>query len=277
MMNHQLDEWVTSILANPVSKRIAQLSDFRVVESVIDARVSLKNTHGYVQWMEGQDAYESWEATSRGYKARVEHYLKEIDYDMPVYQRFKMTGPVLDIGGGAGTVREFLAPEVKFVSVDPYLRCLKEIPGPKVKAYTCLSRHLNFISANAEFLPFLEGQFEWVHMRSMLDHVQVPDLALLEAHRVLKKTGFLLVGLYVHGGKDGAYITKHRAKDMIKAILSGVGVMRWKDYHTWHPTHSRLIKLIEDNGFQIIDIYWQPHFRDQVCYIQAKKSLARPF
>ena len=30
-----------------------------------------------------------------------------------------------------------------------------------------------------------------VHMRSMLDHVQVPDLAILEAHRVLKKNGQL--------------------------------------------------------------------------------------
>ena len=62
---------------------------------------------------------------------------------------------------------------------------------------------LNFIAATAEFQPFVEGSFDWVHMRSMLDHVQVSDLALLEAKRVLKPTGHVLIGLYVDGVKSG--------------------------------------------------------------------------
>ena len=45
----------------------------------------------------------------------------------------------------------------------------------------------NFIVAFAEFLPIKNSVFDFVHMRSMLDHVQVPDLVILEAHRVLKK------------------------------------------------------------------------------------------
>jgi len=50
-------------------------------------------------------------------------------------------------------------------------------------AYPCLDQHLNFIAACAEFLPLQSNSFDWVHMRSMLDHVQSPDLALMEAHR----------------------------------------------------------------------------------------------
>jgi len=32
-----------------------------------------------------------------------------------------------------------------------------------------------------------------------------------------------------------------------------------------------LLKLIEDGGFGIVDAYWQPHWRDKVVYIHAKK------
>jgi ubiquinone/menaquinone biosynthesis C-methylase UbiE len=128
------------------------------------------------------------------------------------------------------------------------------------------------MGAIAELLPFIHSQFDWVHMRSMLDHVQVPDLALLEAHRVLRNDGNLLVGLYVEGGKSGNISTKQKVKHLIKDGLSFVGINKWKDHHTWHPTFSNLIKLIEDNGFVVTDVYWQPHWKDQVCYVLAQKS-----
>lgn len=51
-----------------------------------------------------------------------------------------------------------------------------------------------------EYLERVLGMYDaiaLVHMRSMLDHVQVPDLALLEAHRVLRLGGRVLVGLHV--------------------------------------------------------------------------------
>ena len=34
-------------------------------------------------------------------------------------------------------------------------------------------------------------------------------------------------------------------------------------------------KLIEDNGFSIEDVYWQPQWKDTVCYISAKKLLTK--
>ena len=46
-----------------------------------------------------------------------------------------------------------------------------------------LSRPLNFIGAMAEFLPFKDGTFDWVHMRSMLDHCKSQTL------RCLRQTG----------------------------------------------------------------------------------------
>jgi ubiquinone/menaquinone biosynthesis C-methylase UbiE len=169
-------------------------------------------------------------------------------------------------------VRQFLADDVEFVSTDPWLYAPVASSAARKAAYPCLNRPLNFIGATAEFQPFIADQFDWVHMRSMLDHVQVVDLALLEARRVLKPGGRMLIGLYVDGGKSGVISFERRLKDSIKAGLELVGINRWKDHHIWHPTYKNLLKLITtDNGFAVEDTYWQPHWKNMVCYVCARK------
>ena len=92
----------------------------------------------------------------------------------------------------------------------------------------------------------------------------VSTVALLEARRVLKPGGSMLIGLYVDGGKSGVISFERRLKDSIKAGLELVGINRWKDHHIWHPTYKNLLKLITDNGFAIKDTYWQPQWKDIV-------------
>lgn len=174
--------------------------------------------------------------------------------------------------GGAGTVREFLAEDVEFVSTDPWLAAPFSNSIARKSAYRCLNHPLNFIGATAEFLPFVAMSFDWVHMRSMLDHVQVPDLALLEAYRVLRPGGKILIGLYVEGGKLGVISVERQFKNTVKAKLQLIGINRWKDHHVWHPSYSGLTKLIKDNGFAIEDTFWQPYWKDMVCYISATKN-----
>ena len=72
----------------------------------------------------------------------------------------------------------------------------------------------------------------------MLDHVQSPDLALMEAHRVLKPTGQLVIGLYVDGGKSGKRTLERQLKEIARTILVACGVTRYKDHHTFHPTFA---------------------------------------
>lgn len=205
---------------------------------------------------------------------REEDYAKEIKYDRPVYDHFQMRGRILDVGGGAGSVREFLPSDTQFVSVDPYINAPVEITPARLAAYSCLRQPFNFIASSAEFLPFLANSFDWVHMRSILDHVQLPDLVLLEACRVVKPTGRVLIGLYVEGGKAGQISVKQKIVNTIAPKLKFLGINRWKthkDFHLWHPSFKELSAMVQDNGFDIEDVYWQPHWNETVCYICAKK------
>jgi len=270
-----LEGWVLKILADPITKNPIPLENFKRINGVIDARVFLKNTYGYSDWMVGQEVYERWEASGEGYNNQVNAYKKEIEYDRPIYEHFNMDGDILDVGGLTGTVREFLREDCRFVSVDPYLEAAFKIHPAKKEAYKCLSKRLNFIGALAEFLPFQSDSFDYVHMRSMLDHVQVPDLALKEANRVLKLNGKLMVGLYLEGGKSGRKPFIRWAKDMIKEMLELIGIEKYKDFHTWHPTYMNLIKLITDNGFEVKESYWQPFWKDQVVYVFATKLMPK--
>lgn len=181
-----------------------------------------------------------------------------------------MSGRVLDVGGHAGTVRHFLPNDTAFVSVDPFIDWKRSIPPQKREAYPYLNQHLNFIAACAEFLPFQAGVFDWVHMRSMLDHAHSPDLALMEARRVLKPDGGLVVGLYVDGGKSGRRTLDRKLKEIVRSVLVSIGVTRYKDHHTFHPTFANLKKIIVDNGFRVEDVFWQPQWNDTVCYITAR-------
>lgn len=263
-----LESWAYTLLADPITKTTTESNKFPLVRNIIDARVFLKNTCGYVEWSDGQDEYESYVEND---KIDTTGYQKEITYDRPVYEHFQMDGIILDVGGGVGTLREFLPNTAKYISIDPYIYSPQNIPSARKNAYSCLSKPLNFIGACAEFLPFLTESFDWIHMRSMLDHVQIPDLALLEAKRVLKPNGRILIGLYVEGGKSGHINIKQRIKESIKKLLEIIGISYWKDHHIWHPTFKGLIKIIESNELVIEDIYWQPYWNEQVCYISAKK------
>jgi len=266
----ELQTWVKAILAHPVTKQPTTADSFESIDGVIDARVFLKNTHGYRAWVEGQAEFEDWAEHSLD---RVVNYQAEIAYDRPVYEHYRLRGRILDCGGAAGTVREFLPADVEFISTDPWPQAPYANSAARKAAYSCLNQPLTFIAATAEFQPFVADSFDWVHMRSMLDHTQVPDLAMLEAKRVLKKGGRVLIGLYVEGGKTGGITLKQHAKSWIKSGLSMVGIDRWEDHHVWHPTYKDLLKLIGDSGLAVEDTYWQPHWNDSVCYVSARKTV----
>lgn len=265
-----IDDFGRSVIADPITKMPIGNVQISCNNAIIDLRVYLKNSPGYNLWMDGQNEFEKIVKAGGAIEENsVAGYKDEIEYDRVVYEHFRLSGCVLDVGGGVGTLREFLEPEVNYLSVDPYLDCFSEIPDAKIEAYACLKVNCNFVAGSAEFLPIISSSFDWVHMRSMLDHVQVPDLALIEARRVLKDDGRLLIGMLVEGGKSGRRSGREHIKEFARSFLS-LFLKRFKDHHVWHPTYSGLLKLLIDNDFEITRTFWQPKWRDKVVYLEAR-------
>ena len=268
-----MEEWVNQILADPITKLHKEAIKFKKIDNLIDARIYLKNTFGWEKWLMGQNFYEQWLENGEISILKKETNFKKVkELEKPVYDSLSIKGRVLDIGGGVGTLREFLDNQCNYLCVDPHYKSLKNIPQKKIDIFKCLKESINFIVGFAEFLPLKDSSFDFVHMRSMLDHVQIPDLVILEANRVLKKNGKLIVGMTIDRGKNGKFIIKDYIKNLLRELLYHLGMRSFRDYHTWHPTLKNLKKVINDNGFVIEKTIWQPGMDDRVVYIQAIKS-----
>jgi SAM-dependent methyltransferase len=103
-------------------------------------------------------------------------------------------------------------------------------------------------------------------------HVHSPDLAILEACRVLRPDGRIVIGLYVDGGKNGKRTINRELKEIARTMLALIGVTKFKDRHIFHPTFAGLKKIILDNGMDIADVFWQPQWKDTVCYVVCRPT-----
>lgn len=81
----ELQPWVIAILAHPITKQPCKPEAFNSAQGVIDARVFLKNTHGYSEWAEGQEEYEGH--AKKGDTTLAE-YQTEIEGARPIYQHY---------------------------------------------------------------------------------------------------------------------------------------------------------------------------------------------
>ena len=273
--NYILETWVEKLLANPITKIAIKSSDLKSFKNIVDFTVFLFNTHGWNDWQHGQNEFEKWLKKGEYKKDIEENYRIEKNNIHKVYTKLKIEGTVLDVGGSVGTLREFLHKKVQYMCIDPDPDPMASVSKEKLNVYQCLKKPLNFVRACAEFLPFKHESFDFVHMRSMLDHVQIPDLAIIEANRVLKKNGCLIIGIYLPQGKLNQFSIKSEMKELLRSFLVFLGFKSFKDHHIWHPTYISLCKLLNDNNFSITNEIWQQGWDNKVLYLSAKKTQSR--
>jgi SAM-dependent methyltransferase len=279
----KLDDWVKDLLVDPLDKQPLVLSvdgdylessygrKYPVINGIYDLRL-LNNdtTESQKIWKTGQIEYIKF------FKSKTHEdgdYEIELNGVREVYNKFPIVGSCLDVGGHQGRLRAFIESKQKYMTCDPYLKVFDGIEGNinLLKTYPFLLEPVNFLACDAEFLPFKSKSFQNVHMRSVVDHFSNPELALNEAYRVLDNRGCLIIGLYVHGGKDGLLPIKYYIKESIKFILPYFGIHKYTDHHVWHPTFKELENLVLECGFQIDEVHWQSGYNNTVCYLKAIK------
>lgn len=281
MLKVKCDSWVRGILRDPLDKSLLVIEDdkivaaygrhYPVVDGVFDLRVlnSCVGTVGRL-WHTGQTAYESWSAAAGA--ASGENYVQQRRGMEDVYREIPIVGRCLDVGGNDGRLRAFLSPDQEYLSIDPYLTIIHEHRSPECKeVYPFLDAPLNFLAAFAEHLPVCAESFDVVHMRSVIDHFLNPELALREAYRVLRRGGYLVIGLSVRGGRRGSDPLLIAAKGLLRGCLVFVGLNRFRDHHIWHPTFDELTRLVSECGFQVEKVHWQASEHGRVCYFRANK------
>lgn len=253
---------------------------------------------GVARWADAQSEYE------RVYEKYTSLdilplYLDEIDSVREIYTgQFFIKGRVLDVGGHQGRLRHFLNAEhvPLYVSVDPFPEVFENINSHPnlIRAYPSLLEPCNFLACHAENLPFARRSFDWVHMRSVLDHFCDPYLALKEAYRVLKDDGVLLVGLTV-GGKPSAAkrdvivpgnqrslsllerVGKKVRREGFKSLIASIGersrdVLKPSGDHTFHWDYADLTDLLRRTAFVTVKEHWQEAPVSMCVYLQARKS-----
>jgi ubiquinone/menaquinone biosynthesis C-methylase UbiE len=255
------------------------------------------------KWVDMQEEYKKFHSKHKSIDD-LTVYLDEVDSVKEIYTKeFNIKGKVLDVGGGQGRLRYFLKDKdvPLYVSIDPYLEIFQnlEYQPNLLKAYSCLCKPCNFLSGYAENLPFTKNSFDWIHMRSVLDHLYDPYLALKEAYRVLKADGTLLIGLTVRGGQSSlrtnskqgnntefiSIISKIRRKFRNEGLIGLAraakrSVMREKekerennitDDHMFRWAYEDLIDLVYTTGFKVVKEHWQKPPFTMCIYLSAKK------
>jgi ubiquinone/menaquinone biosynthesis C-methylase UbiE len=225
------------------------------------------------KWAEGQAHYVKFD---QQWMSQDEKFYEAVDNEaVQVFGRFPLAGYVLDVGGGFGSAayQAGVTPD-RYISVDPMVRLWKDIPSETAFArhYQKISRHPR-VPGFAEDLPIKNSIIDTILMRSCLDHFMNPHRALLEARRVLKPDGQLIVALSLDGAyKLGESTLRNRIKGFLKRSIIGDVYEYFFDPHMFHPTHKSLHDLIEGAGFTIAEEFMHSDYHNVICLRAVPKT-----
>jgi SAM-dependent methyltransferase len=160
-------------------------------------------------------------------------------------------GKVLDVGCGAGSVAKAVKHERHDLEV---FGC--DVSQSALSIAEASPGGVNFRIAQAEKLPFADGEFDFVWIFDVLEHVEKPEQVLREVARVLRPGG----GFHIVLPLEGQPWTLYR--------LTGCGT-RWtaKVRHGGHIqifSSERLDGLAASCGFRVTRTRWSYHFLLQV-------------
>jgi SAM-dependent methyltransferase len=146
------------------------------------------------QWKHRQQEMEKWyeDLVARPIQAN-ELFLSDYAPYAPLLS--KLSGIILDLGGGVGIVRHYLLRDVQYIVIDPSLSWLGQEWTRLADRFPCLATSPPFVRGIGEYLPFPAHTFDGVLAFWTMNHVNDPELVFREVCRVLRPGGRFLVVL----------------------------------------------------------------------------------
>ncbi len=202
-------------------------------------------------WGERQEQMESWYADLITAPERASRVLAN-DYEPFPSSLFSWPGPILDIGGGAGLVRQYLPAGTTYISLDPSVEWLRPEWTSLRKQFPCLADPFPFVRGVGESLPFGSDRFKTCLSLWSLNHARRPEQVFQEVDRVLQTGGtwFVVLEDMVPRVRDipnrlrfalsGSYWTKAFLKSVYTVLRTGAWPLqedhiriRESDLHDW--------------------------------------------
>lgn len=163
----------------------------------------------------------------------IDSYLSDIPFERNMQ--------ILDIGCGTGAITRIIAEKVeegKVVGVDPSPIFLE-----KAMELSAGLSNIAYTPADGRQLPFDEGSFDVALFHTVLTHMPNPESFLLEAYRVLKPGGFLVIF-------DGDYASRTVALGPNDPLQACIEMMKEYNCHDiWLV--RKLPKLVQTVGFRV--------------------------
>ena len=133
------------------------------------------------------------------YKENKSDYPKKlVNYIIKKYN-IKEGDKILDIGCGDGVITKcFIECGIDAYGMDISNSSKENIPSKKFKSY----------NLNEKKYPFKDEKFDFIFSKSVVEHLQNPDILLDESYRMLKKGGVLIcmAPSWKHSYKEAFYI-----------------------------------------------------------------------
>jgi dolichol-phosphate mannosyltransferase len=140
-------------------------------------------------------------------------------------------GQILDIGCGSSRIIQQLPGAV---GLDILLKKLRYLRG----------RGIRLAKADISSLPFKDDSFSLVICSQVIEHVPLAPEIYSEISRVLRGGGILIIGTPDYGRVSWRVI-----EYFYQMLLPGA----YAEQHITHYTQESLVKMLRDNGFEILE------------------------
>lgn len=147
-----------------------------------------------IRWQAAHQFHTAWKLQQKKYYG-IEEYNRRIDEkSLEVLNEFYETGTdftdkvVLDVGCGTRGILPVINAKTK-IGADPTIE--------KVRKHFTLNNSIIYLSEKAEELTLTSESVDIIVCNNTLNHVENPELALAQMHRILKPGGFLLIEVFI--------------------------------------------------------------------------------